>query len=462
MKELLEKANLAPEVLKDPLRRSSAIDEYNAEMGGLRELMRDGKLGLAPTHDIPSNVSEPDLFRYLRFAAAGKRVPIIFAAGRATRLKLPRSFDALGLAGLTPNILSELDSLKSGDEACLPDRQAPLKKIESSERLKALLSAGSNGEAKDSQDLSFIQRQLLLLRSQMEELLGRSPSVKISLEEWLRNAKFAVVANEENRTAIALQLARIGFAGLKPEHIYMIVQPEEGGMEILPDGQTKPYSKEVWPEGHGKPFIDMQADPKVTFRLNDRGHLVGCHKTFVEELQSRGVERAIFAQVNDLHLLEDMTHVERWLAADKLIQNGAEMVMEMVENRLDQKGGGIFTDKYGSVVMRDTICMKSRELEAYSTPRCLSRMFYELTIQGMSKLTAQTLPAYLCERRTSDGRAVLTREYYSGDASSALKSQAIQQKGYELLTFKLQSRISVALASMRHQDSRLKPNLLHT
>ena len=192
----------------------------------------------------------------------------------------------------------------------------------------------------------------------------------------------------------------------------------------------------------------MQADPKAAFGLNAKGHLVALHKTLIQELQSRGVERAVFAQVNDLHLLEDMAHVERWLAADRSIQNGAEMVMEMVENRLNQKGGGIFKGKGDSVVMRDTICMKSKDLEAYSLPRSLSRMFYELTVQGMSKLSPGSLPAYLNERVISSGKSVLTLEYYSGDASSILKGQAIQFSGFELDTFKMQSRIPDAIRRM--------------
>ncbi len=165
------------------------------------------------------------------------------------------------------------------------------------------------------------------------------------------------------------------------------------------------------------------------------------------------MERATFAQVNDLHLLEDMAHVERWVAADALIASGAEMVMEMVENGLLQKGGGIFRSSDGNTVMRDTIAMKTTDLEPYSVPRSLSRMFYELTLEGLSKLHPGTLPAYLTERAASGGKTVLTREFYSGDASGVLKACAIQQKGYALDTFKMQSRIPHALEALRKQDA---------
>ena len=79
MNELFKKAGLTPDVLKDSAKRTIAIDEYNAKVGGLRSLMRGGKLALASTHPIPPYISKPNLVRYLKFIAAGKRVPIIFA-----------------------------------------------------------------------------------------------------------------------------------------------------------------------------------------------------------------------------------------------------------------------------------------------------------------------------------------------------------------------------------------------
>lgn len=271
--------------------------------------------------------------------------------------------------------------------------------------------------------------------------------------EWLKNAHCAVVANEENKKALGKQLAAIHFGGLMPEHVYFIVQPEEGGLEIMGDGTLKDYNETRWPEGHGKPFIDMQANPGTTFVLDANGRLNPLGRTLVDELTRQKVERATFAQVNDLHLLEDMVHLSRWAVSDRLISQGADMVMEMVANGLKQKGGGIFQGKNGGVVMRDTIAMKSQDLEMYAVPASLSRMFYVLTVKGMSKLTPQALPAYLNERKVSGGRTVLTCEYYSGDASSVLKSQAIQQEGYELDTFKMQSRIPTALAAIAHQDA---------
>jgi len=426
MQELLKKAGLTPAILQDAQRRTAAINEYNAHAGGLRALIHGGKLDIAETHPIASRVSASDVTRYLKFVGAGKRAPIIFAAGRATRMKLPSLFDRLGIAGLTGNLLSRINSLREGDDA-------PAKRLEADGELQTLIEAACSGKARHPEEFSLLQRQITQYRVQVERLLGAYPASGATLRDWLSKASFVVVANEANRKTLEQQLAGIGFAGFNEANVLVTVQREAGGLEVLPDGTTRDFDEDRWPEGHGKPFMDLGTDG------------------LLEKLSSRGVERAVFAQVNDLHLLEDMAHVERWTAADALIASGAEMVMEMVENGLSQKGGGIFHSPDGNTVMRDTIAMKTADLEPYSVPRSLSRMFYELTLEGLLKLRPGTLPAYITERTSSSGKTVLTCEFYSGDASGLLKASAVQQKGYVLDTFKMQSRIPHTLEALRRQ-----------
>lgn len=449
MKELIKKAGLAPAILKDPGKRAQAVNEYNAHAGGLRTFMSSGKLALAKPHPIGADISSADIKRYLEFSRHGKQIMIVFAAGRATRMKLPSFFDKLGIAGLTPRILTELDRIRGSRDEALAEE------FDHSEHLHRLVDQACVGAYSDPSDLSFLQRQIMQLCYQTEQLLHNHPNASFTMLEWFKNAHFAVVANEENKKALGKQLAAIHFGGLIPEHVYFIVQPEEGGLEITEDGSLRDYTETRWPEGHGKPFIDMQSSPLSTFSPDLNGKLSPLGRTLVDELMRQKVERATFAQVNDLHLLEDMAQLSRWVVSDQLIGQGAEMIMEMVANGLKQKGGGIFQGERGNVVMRDTIAMKTKDLESYSVPDSLSRMFYVLTVKGMSRLTAKALPAYLNERKLSDGRMILTQEYYSGDASSALKSQAIQEQGYDLDTFKMQSRIPTALQAMSRQDAQL-------
>ncbi len=243
MTELLRKAGMTFEVLKDSVKRTAAIDESNARAGGLRALMREGKLEIAETHAIPARVSASEVTRYLQFIGAGKRAPILFAAGRATRMKLPSFFDSLGIAGLTGNILSRINSLG-----------------ESNSELHSLVEAASQDKPRQSGDLSLLQRQLLQYQYQTKRLLDEHPAAGVTLRGWLEKASFVVVANEANHAALSHQLAAVGYGGLKPENVLLTVQGEVGGLEVLPDGTTRPFDTERWPEGHGKPFMDLRAE----------------------------------------------------------------------------------------------------------------------------------------------------------------------------------------------------------
>ena len=138
------------------------------------------------------------------------------------------------------------------------------------------------------------------------------------------------------------------------------------------------------------------------------------------------------------------------------------MVMEMVANQIRekladgrtvrQKGGAICVSRDGFITMRDTVALKPPDLQAHARPELLSRMFYIIDLNGIARLTDDSLPAYLTERRTSDGRVVLTREMYSGDASSRLKGTIVKQEGFQLSTFKMRSRLGAALDAIQRQD----------
>jgi hypothetical protein len=455
MDEWIRRPGFTPEILKDPAKRAMHIDAYNAEVGGLRKLMRGGRLEIAPTAPIQASASKAQILSYLKYIASGKRVPIVFAAGRATRMKLPAVFDRLGLAGLNARILERLNSLREGEDAPIPS-------IMNDAELGRYVEEAAAGKISSSKDLSLLQRILIQYRCQTEGLIAANPESGLKFQDWLSKASFAVVANAENRAAAAKQLAAVKFAGLDPKNIFLLVQPEEGGWRIDSGGALKAFDRQKWPEGHGKPFLDMRSEPSAAHGVDKHGTTRPLGKTLYDALRERGVERVVFAQVNDLHLLEDMAHTERWLAADGLIAAGAEMVMEMVDNGLKQKGGGIFSAPDGNTVMRDTIAMKAPDLEIYSIPKTLSRMFYELTLSGVNKLREGALPAYITERKAGAGEIVLTREFYSGDASGVLRAGAISRPGYELFTFKTQSRIPLVLQAIEKQNSQKDFNLFIT
>lgn len=447
LKDMIEEAGLTSPVLLDAKERAKKIAEYNVRVGGVRAMIegRSEQEVTPKPADIPKGViSKEARIGFLQSVARGELAWAVFGAGRATRMKLPVMFDKLGIAGLTPRLLQ-----------ALPKNDNMLQDSELTPEILGLIEDAKSGVVRDSTDISIIQRQLIRLRNQLESLVAETPEAGLTIEQVLAGVSFIDVVNEDNFESMANQLAAIKFAGLDPERVFFVEQPEEGGQEILENGETRWQENERWPEGHGDPFIAIAQRPHGTFRLTRDGKLVPAGQTLREILIKNGTTKALFAQVNDLHLIEDMANVERWNTALALMRdNKVEMVMEVVENSLKQKGGATFRLSNGAVVMRDTIALKTEDLDKYAFPQSLSRMFYILDIPSLGKVDESSIPAYLNEReRRSDKKVVLTREFYSGDASSMLSSVTMQQEGVDIYTFKMRSRIGEVFTTTGKQDS---------
>ena len=452
VRDLISAAGMTAAVLADPSRRSWAIDEFNARVGGVRAIIAGrsaAEITPIPTPIAPSCV---DHAAFLERAACGRCVWMLFGAGRATRMKLPSAFDQLGIAGLTRRILRALARDVEGGQFQAPDP-----------RMTEWIKRAADGTLENADDLSIVQRVLCQLRHQFEALAARASERTPPIDAILGNVVFVVVVNSSNRQTIACQLHRIRFGGLEAANVYLLEQPEVGGEEVLPDGSLRWYEGQRWPEGHGQPMIAAAQRPGGAYRLDRSGAMSPLGEPLVHALRAHGATHAVFAQVNDLHLMRDVVAVERWdTALEVMAARGSQMVMEMVANavwetlsdgrRVRQKGGATFVDRTGFVTMRDTVALKTPDLEPYARPEDLSRMFYILELDGLGRLTEDALPAYLNERKTADGRVVLTREFYSGDASSSLRGLTMKQAGFALNTFKTRARIPAALEAMERQD----------
>jgi len=438
---------LLPETLRNPARLDAAVNEYNAEVGGVRRMLQEGRAADSETpYSIPTELTRADVADYLKAVADGKRILMVFAAGRATRMRMPTVFDWLGIGGLTGRILRLLPTEEDAPEEAFAEATAEV------ERAAA-------GVVESLEDLSIVQRQALQMRWQFEQLIAQHEVTEVTLDEVLNGARFTLVGNESNLEAMANQMVGIGFAGFRPEHLYFRIQEERGGLEVLPDGALRPFDTQLWPEGHGEPFVAMNTIAKGGYRLNEAGELVPLEQTLVDAWIEEGVERWVLGQVNDLHLIEDAALVERWTAASRArAELGVGMVMEMVENPIlegatsRQKGGATFVTPAG-VQMRDTLAMKSPDLDQYAYPSSLSRMLYDGDIAALKDLQDGVLPAYLVVRKTRDGRSILARELVSGDASSQLGGATMEQAGYQLKTFKIRARMPAALEVFAAQDA---------
>jgi len=445
LQKIIAQAELTGSALHDEEERQRNIDRYNADAGGVVELMRQGAIepAISPSGVIQAWFTQTEAREFLERARRGELVYVVFAAGRATRLKLSAELDSLGIAGLTPSILRAVSG-SSGDDG----REA--------------LESARAGVVSTKGDLSMIQRYLLQLRTQLGALVDAHGDAPEQLEETLEALQVLVIVNAENLETVSRQLKGIKLGGLRPDRVFLLKQQEEGGLRVAADGSLDWYEEEMWPRGHGEPLVAMTQDGASGFRVGSSEGVEALDGSLVAALTASGGRYAMFAQINDLHLLKDSLAVERWIVGARLIEErSAEMIAEVVDNKkLRQKGGAFFQQRGGFVMMRDTVALKAPSLEQYAIPTSISRMFYILSLEGLRRLATSALPVYLQQRRTRSGDVVLTSECFSGDATSFLPSLTIQSEGFALNTFKIRERIPETLAALEEQDAGLDVDLL--
>jgi hypothetical protein len=322
------------------------------------------------------------------------------------------------------------------------------KPVEANEQLLALVNRAADGTLEDADDLSFLQRNALRLVEQTNELLAETGASNSA--EVLSGLRLVVIVNKSNHAAIRKQLSAVHFPG----KIYIKEQQEFGGVSLNDQGHIQSDNTTVFPEGHGEPFIAIDQQDGFSYELNADGSEREISGTLRATLLESGVRYRLFGQVSDLNLLDDMLSLPRWKTALASMQaDGSQMVLEMVENSNPPiKGGGAFgVVGKKSVVLRDTLAMKN--LPNFM-PENLSRMLY-VDDMAAAPLTWDSLPTYLTIRAGAGikGVAEITREQYSGDASSARETRAMVQKGLQIQAFKQRTKIPLALERIGKHDA---------
>ena len=419
------------------LPKADAKKELEAKVKAYNKAAGEGDRMLASKEPtpviIPSTATKEEKIAFLQGVVRGEFAWGNFAAGAATRLKVSSAFDRIGLLGLTGKILANFP--RKEDVAPEPAQFEPL------------IQAALKGVVNDESDFSFLQNQMLSLRLQLEDLVRENPEAGVSLQEVLDGVRVVNIGNDDNFGAFAAQAGAIRKAGFGK--VYQLEQFKVGVEKILPTGLTDFTNDLRVPEGHADPLIAMGQRASGSFEVTSGGLLVPVRTTLAEELRKQGVKRVLFAQGNDLHLLENFASVERWMTAMREMKaRHVQMMMEVVENRImieskatKQKGGGTFLNPEGFAEMRDTI-----GLGGDIFPSSLSRMFYILDLEAISGLTEKRVPQYLNVKETPDGGLAMAREMYSGDLSTQLRSATMQQDAYPLLTYKLRPRTDEALS----------------
>ncbi|PIW63553.1 MAG: hypothetical protein COW12_10130, partial [Candidatus Omnitrophica bacterium CG12_big_fil_rev_8_21_14_0_65_45_16] len=429
---------------RDRLRR-----QFNANKGGAAEIL-GGRIN-RPALPRPLFLIESDHntnSRFLRNVADQNLGWLAFAGGHAERQHLPEVFHTLGIAGLTPAILKQL-----------PQRSEAA--VEVNQILMTLIENAQQGIVESLDDLSLIQRQLLQLRYDIEHLIGSPHLNGFSLADVLAGVHFTVVVNQQNYQAITNQLRAIHFAGFQPNHIYILKQQELPGLEIREDGTLNQYTHATFPEGHGAALIDTAIRTKDVFTFDTAGHPAPLGEPIAERLYREGVDRLLIEQISDLHLFGDMALTNRFDLAQQEEGQGVEFVAEFVRNVHRKEGGVPLIDADGGIHIRDRIALREPALRKhYDGATDIYRLLGVITVKGLRQLKPDSLPAYFRERRIIDSEGKehisFTAEIFSGDASSILKTNIMQEEGIGPSTFKDRSQIPAALGAIDVQNK--QPN----
>lgn len=436
----LTQAGLTPERIRslfdddgriDMVALQEVLDAYNITQGQI-ELLLNSRGTLADetiVEDLPTEVSDSEIVRYLQEIAAGETVYGVFAAGGAQSMGLPEAFQKLGVAGLTPKILALIQ------EGRLAEAQAAIDDV-------------ANGVINGAEDISIVARQLMQLRAGWEQLLANYPQANVTLDELLAEARFSVVVNRENRDAVAQQLAAIGFAGLRPENVTILVQGEVGGANLKAEGTAHWHTDMKWRAGHGHALLSMKDDAQAAFHLTERGTLRPLNRSLSAHWREEPVKNIVLGEIGDLHLLDQPEEIPQVTHATRQIRfSDTQMVVEMIDNPDGREGGRIFQTPDGRFVVRDSIALPDSV-----PPRHMNRLRLYMDAEAFDQVDSHQLPRYLRPREMPNGEAVITEEMFAGDITSLLATEAIRVPGRQFNALKSPEDIPRALEAIAFQD----------
>jgi hypothetical protein len=221
--------------------RAKAVAAYNAYAGGVLPLV-DGLTEdqfVPEAIKIPAQASAAAQIEFLQDTARGERLVLLSGGGASTRLAVPEEFNELGIAGLTPAILRQLQALGYANAETIPEHVTA--------QFKELIARAAAGIIESQDDVSFIQRDVLTLWEQIIEMAAANPAAGVTAGDVLHKTQILVTTNPDNNEAVLTQLAALKFPGT----IRVIMQPEIGGVTNPDkDGHNEWTEKGKFPEEH--------------------------------------------------------------------------------------------------------------------------------------------------------------------------------------------------------------------
>ncbi|MFC1521425.1 MFS transporter [Elusimicrobiota bacterium] len=385
----------------------------------------------------------------------GKYVPHFLFGGAATRLGLgPMYF--MDLAQIGRAVLGLPSTLNEEQQMAVRLDFANLSAEQHEELLMKLREVGESLKTR----LGLGPRQLIEYRLFLESL---AKEAGVPGDEVIKNARFVMHIPETGSEAILKDLMDHKFYGFSRENVYFVKPPSTHGYKINMGHIELDETSLTLPTGHGHATMQLVSKGGA-FKLDADGMPKKVKKSVLAELEKQGAQIMGTHRINDLtRLTEDIVDVEklafslRFMGDPQDLNNGNNMMVELVANPNNQKGGFWAKDKRtGKKGLAESLNLKTPELQKFlsglkNAPYNAFRNIYSIKALRKS-LTKYGLPIYI---RLSRSR--LYADSVSGDATNIneMDSEAFFKANETIHDFKELKNMAEALPFILEQDSRL-------
>lgn len=298
-----------------------------------------------------------------RLILTGGYMPQLLFSGAASRLGIGAMY-FLDVSGLARAALGRGGLTR-------PQRQAVRRTLAAMPDAgrKKLVRAVAREARKPRVGLGLGPRQLIGYRRSLEKLCRRAGA---AVEPVLRRVPLLMHLPEGAAGEVLKDLRSRGFYGFDRRNVFFLIQPTGRGYAIRGGRIVRDRMSPRLPAGHGYPLMQL-SQPGVAFRLGAGGRREYLKHGLIEELRSRRVRIVAAKRVNDLtHLTADSLDTDVLALTLSLMgrledpSDGFNMVVELVENPANQKGGFWKRDKAtGRKALAETLNLKTPEFDAF-------------------------------------------------------------------------------------------------
>lgn len=187
-------------------------------------------------------------------------------------------------------------------------------------------------------------RQLIEYRVLIQQLSARRG---ISPDEALAKQKTIIHINEADEDAVKNDLLINDFYGFQPQNVLLAIQPVHKGYILDSSHIITALESEELPYGHGNLTMQL-CYPDHGFTLDKDGRMSIIEDSIKNYLKKSGVKVVVVHRVNDLtKFTPDVVNMQALAKALELgidKEKGVDVVIELVDNPENQKGGNWVRD----------------------------------------------------------------------------------------------------------------------